>query len=165
MRKHWSDRLPLSACEAAVEWAKRQPSLAVAWERCGRGDWMLWLLARHSAERGLLVIAAADCAALALPFARGDSALAAIENAVAWAEGQVGIETVGDAADAAFADAAASYAAFADAAAAYAAASAFAGAGAATAAAYAAYAAADDAAVLAQCAAIVRYWFPLPPKL
>lgn len=34
----------LNPCPEALEWAKQQPSLYVAWEVCERSDWMFWLL-------------------------------------------------------------------------------------------------------------------------
>ena len=36
----------LGACQEAVAWANNK-SLAEVWATCHRGDWMLWLLARH----------------------------------------------------------------------------------------------------------------------
>ena len=135
--KHWSDGLPADACDPAVEWCRSQPSLAVAWSRCKNGSWMLWLLAERNANRPKIVMAAACCAELALPYAQGDEALAAVQIAVGWADGQLSLEVVrAAAADANAAAYAAAYAADADAAdAAYA----------ADAAAYAADAAADAA--------------------
>ena len=36
----------LDACNEAIEWAKIQPSAAVAWSACENIDWMTWLLRR-----------------------------------------------------------------------------------------------------------------------
>ena len=48
---HWSAKLEtLHACSDAIEWARKQPSLAVAWAACERGDWMLWLIGRLDAS-------------------------------------------------------------------------------------------------------------------
>ena len=195
--KHWSRVLPDNACGNAVEWARKQPSAAAAWKSCERGDWMLWLAGKWcetETERKRLVLAACECARLALPHVKKGELrpLRAIETAEQWARGENGV-TLGDvraarrAAGAAYAagaaaayaaDAAAAYAADAAAyaadAAAYAAAAAAADAAdaaaadAADAAAYAAaYAAADAAArksILSQCADIVRGHYPKPPK-
>ena len=69
---HWSDALTrMSACDGAVEWARTQPSYAVAWRRCARPDWLLWLAGRCCrtlAQRRALVLAACDCAETALRF-------------------------------------------------------------------------------------------------
>jgi hypothetical protein len=136
MATHWSTALErLNACDDAVKWALTQPSLAVAWRNCERGDWMLWLLARLDADRPTMVRAAACCAELALPYA-GETepeCMAAIQAAVGWADGELSIEVV-DAAGAA-ADAAAD----------------------------AAYAARSR--TLSQCADIARAWFPCPPRM
>ena len=67
---HWSDALaPLGACPDAVAWARTQPSYAVAWRRCTRPDWLLWLAGqrcRTLAQRRAIVLAACDCAETAL---------------------------------------------------------------------------------------------------
>ena len=36
----------LNSCKEGLTWAKSQPSLAEAWEKCERSDWMWWLLKR-----------------------------------------------------------------------------------------------------------------------
>jgi hypothetical protein len=138
---------------------------------------MLWLLGRiagppESADRKRLVLAACDCAELALPHVRDEwvrsIAEATLEVTRAWAHDSQESARVREARSlcwSAAADAAAAYAAAdaADAAAAYAAADA---ADAAAAAAYAADASAASAArrrVLKQCADIVRAHYPVAP--
>jgi hypothetical protein len=143
----------LGACREATEWVGDMPSKR-AWETCHRGDWLLWLSARVGVDRKLVVLAACDCAELALKHvpAGENRPREAIETARAWTRGEANIEQVRDAAAAA--DAAAAYAAAA--------------ADAAGAAAYAAEAAADaaDAAgaartkVRRQCADLVRARIP-----
>ena len=82
MKSHWSDRLTeLGACTPAVEWARRQTSLAVAWKKCKRGDWMLWLLSRLSGEPGSdarkkLCLATCDCAEQSAHLATSDGQMA-----------------------------------------------------------------------------------------
>jgi hypothetical protein len=176
----------LNACEEAVEWVKTQPNAATAWRECQRGDWMLWLLGRlsskpESADRRKLVLAACACARLSLQYVpKGDDRpRLAIETAERWArdEGPT-LDKVRAAARAAVSvTCAAMCAACATDAAAYAASAAYAYAAAAAdasdAAAYAAYAAAADAAsdaaarakTLADCADIVRKFYPRPPSL
>ncbi len=143
----------MRACEEALKWAESLDSLEDAWAECQRGDWMLWLLARsvggsRSQSRKRFVLAACQCARLALPYVLKDDIrpLKAIETAEAWARGEATISAVREAARAAaYAADAANAADAADAAAraaAYAADAAYAAAFAAYAADYAAYAAA-----------------------
>ena len=174
MNKHWSDDLPKNACKKAVIWARTQESTQQAWDACERGDWMLWLLARWNADRKKLVLAACECARLALKYVpKGEKRpLRAIETTERWAKGQATLKEVKSAAAAAYAAYAAylvtpayiAYAAYA----AYAAAIAYA-AGAANAVADAAAAAttisstACDSLLLEE-AKIVRKYFPKYPK-
>src|SRR3989304_5262120 len=132
-RKYWSDALKqYNPCADALAWARTQPSAAVAWRDCTRGDWMLWLVGQlsgppESASRKALVLTACACARLALPHvpASEERPRIAIETAEQWAGGRNGgmLENV---------KRAAAYAAYA----------AYAAADAAASAAYAAYAAA-----------------------
>jgi hypothetical protein len=135
----------LGACEEAVEWAEPYSTLADAWEKCERGDWMLWLAGKARAKlctRQQLVLAACECARLALGHvpAGEDRPRVAIETAERWARGEATLAEVRKAAAAAYA----TYAAYA-AAAANAAAAAYAADAADADAAYAADAAADAA--------------------
>ncbi len=173
----------MEPCGDALEWAEGYDTIEEAWEKCERGDWMLWLLEKLSGDpkseaRKKLVLIACRCARLSLPCVKKGEKRPrkAIETAEAWAHGGVGVtlEDVRTAAAAAYAAYAAAYAAAAYAAyaAAYAAYAAHAAAYAAHAAAYAAYAAADatDAAdarwsTLKKCADIVREYYPEAPTL
>ncbi len=38
----------MGACDDALVWLEDYASLADAWEKCDRGDWMLWLLRQLS---------------------------------------------------------------------------------------------------------------------
>jgi hypothetical protein len=164
MKAHWSEKLnAMGACADAVEWAHTQPSLAVAWRECERGDWMLWLAGRLIGQSGSMahrrvVKAAVSCARLALPIWKAkhptdDRPRLAIVAAERWAKAPS--EANRKAAYAAYA-AAAAYAAYAAAAAAAAAYAAYAYAAYAAAAAAAAYAAAAYAAADAADAASAR---------
>jgi len=180
----------MGACNAGMEYARSHRTMQEAWDKCGRGDWMLWLLGRlagppASKSRKELVLAACACARLSLDHipAGEKRPLAAIEMAEAWARGQDGasLDDVRRAAEAttayASAHAATAYAAAAAAASAYAAA---ASGYAATASGYAAaaydYAAYDyDYAAYAsgyarkktllRCAEIVRSMYPKAPRM
>ena len=159
--------ISIEACSEARKWAKGK-TLAEIWDQCERIDWICWLLGRMEGKEGwpdrkAIVLAACSFAELALPFVKAgeERPRQAIETARAWARGEVTrleVKIARDAAaDAAYADAAAT-ADYAAAAAAYAAntadyAAAYAAYAAADTAAYAAYAAADGAANAARAAA------------
>jgi hypothetical protein len=156
----------LGACEEAVEFA-RGKSLAEAWEKCERADWMLWLLGKQIGKKGwpdrkMLVLLACLCAETSLKFipTGEERPRKAIETARAWCEGKATLEEIraaAAAADAAYAAyAAAAYAAYA--AAAYAAYAAAAAAYAADAAAYAA----GRTASLKKMAEMIRAAVPVP---
>ena len=170
MKTHIKKLKELHACREAVEWAGQFDTKQEAWDKCVRGDWMLWLLGKLSGDsdsdsRKELVTIACKCARLALKYVpEGEKRpLKAIQTAEKWTHGKATLQQVRDAAyDAAAAAAAYDAAAYAAAAAAYAAAAA------AAAAAYAAYAdayayaaaAAARKKILSQCADIVRECYP-----
>src|ERR1017187_8579548 len=61
----------LGACPEAVAWRGKR-DLKTTWAKCERGDWMLWLAGNMADKKGWptrqqVVIAACDCAELALP--------------------------------------------------------------------------------------------------
>jgi len=129
----------LRACPEAIEWAAQYKNPAEAWEKCSRGDWMLWLLGRLSGQaesesRKRLVLAACACVRLALNrVPKGEKRpRKAIVTAERWAKGEgVTLRDVRHAASAA----------------------------------YAAYAAAAEKRnALKRCADIVRKFYPKPPK-
>ena len=144
----------MDACSDAVEWAKQFSSLQKAWDKCERGDWMLWLVGNMShnvKSRKKLVLCACECARLSLKYVKkGETRpVIAIETAEKLVMGEASINEVRIAADAAYgaaAYAAAAYAAYA----AYGA---------------AAYAAAARLKTLKKCADIVRKHYPKCPKI
>ena len=120
---HWSEHLlALGACLEAVAWARAQPDLPTAWQRCENGAWMLWLAGKSAGEpwsdaRRPLVLAVCGCVRLGLPewrrhFPDDDRPLQLLETAESWARGTGATpEHVRAAASAAAASAAAAYAA------------------------------------------------------
>ena len=146
----------IGACTEAVEWAKdhKWPD---AWQKCERGDWMLWLCGAMQGKEGWpprqqIVLVACDCVELVLPifekkYPDDKRVRECLETTRKWVNGEATIEDVRKARAAAYA---AAIAATADAATAtadaYVANAAAIAANAADAAANAAYAdAADDA--------------------
>ena len=160
----------LGACCEAVEWAEKYKTPKAAWRACKNGSWMLWLCGRvagppDSDSRRKLVLVAAECAELALPFVRNEKMRAICESTIqtcyAYAWGEAELDDMRSAARAAYAAARASDASYAAEAAFHA----------ARAAARAASDAASDAAraasarskMMAACAEIVRANYPESP--
>ena len=104
-RKHWSDRLNdlapyRSDCPKVIAWARTQPSLAVAWSKCERADWMVEIAARTIRLQGsvahrALVLALCACARRALPYVRSyDKTESAVCTTEEWARRKASIEQV-----------------------------------------------------------------------
>ncbi len=65
---NFKDKLvELNACEEATQWAGNK-TIEVIWKTCPRGDWLLWLAAKLSVNKRLLVTAACDCAETVLKY-------------------------------------------------------------------------------------------------
>jgi hypothetical protein len=104
----------LNACADAQEWvAKTKGTPAKIWGKNHQADWMLWLAAKASVDRKLVVIAACAVARTALKHVKPGETRPqkAIETAEAWCRGEATIEQVRSAANAAYAAYAAAYAA------------------------------------------------------
>jgi len=111
--KRWTRELvKLDACQEAVDWSQQFETFEEAWSRCERGDWMLWLMGKRAGEpdsdsRRQLVLAACQCARLALPYVQKgeERPLKAIETAEKWArrEDNITLKDVEAAAHAAYA--------------------------------------------------------------
>ncbi len=83
-----------SACQPAMDWLGDRDS-GQMWADCERPDWLLWWAA-HAVPRQELVLAACDCAELALRFvpANEHRPRLAIETARRWATGEATVEEV-----------------------------------------------------------------------
>jgi hypothetical protein len=92
------------ACRDARTWATGRTVSEDSWLACERGDWLLWIAARLGVDRRLVVLAACDCARLALPrIPEGEHRpRLAIETAERWTKGEATIEEVYIAASAAY---------------------------------------------------------------
>ena len=99
----------LGACLEAVEWASHFKTLQEVWDKCERGDWMLWLLGEQaggsrSKSFKKLVITTCKCARLSLKYIpkKEKRPLAAIQTAEKWARGEknISLQDVKNAADA-----------------------------------------------------------------
>ena len=165
-------KLNTIACPEAIEWASSQKgSFQDAWDKCPRGDWMLWLLGRTKADHKKLVLVNCKIARTVLRYVPEDEKrpLRAIKTAEAWVKGKATLEEVKKSA---YASNAAVYVAADDADAAFAAANAYAAAAYAADASYntayyaASYANAayNTAKSLLNSANIIRELFPKPPR-
>jgi len=78
----------LKACKDAVVWVTTlETDLASeVWDRCERGDWLLWLAGELGADRKLLVSAACASARTSLPYIKDPQALEIATKALASAE-------------------------------------------------------------------------------
>ena len=147
------------ACEEGIKYSKQFTDPQKWWDNFERGDWMLWVIWRcinrkDETQLRKLTGVKVKCARLAQHSMKDQRSLDALDVAEQYSNGEVDLNTLKDAAYAAYAaDDAAAAAAYA---AAYAAANdaAYAAANAAAAAAYAAYAAANDAADAAAANAV-----------
>jgi hypothetical protein len=87
----------MGACASARDWVGAR-DLPTAWAECQEPSWMFWLAGR-TVSRQALVLAACDCAELALKYvpAGEDRPRIAIETARKWARGEATIEQVHEA--------------------------------------------------------------------
>ena len=87
-----------NACREALIWLDAQPAqdLASIWATCPRGDWLLWLCryATPKIDLKVLVRAAVECAALALPHTTDPRVSACIDATRGWCEGTVSDEAL-----------------------------------------------------------------------
>jgi hypothetical protein len=152
----------LGACSDAVNWVSIQDGTAQEiWDRCERGDWMLWYAAKAKHDAREVGMAACLCAREALPYvpAGEDRPRVCIETTERWCNGTATIDEVKKSRDAYAARAGAASASAAAAADAAYSAAASADAAAAADAAYSAAASADAAAAraAAACSADAAY--------
>ena len=100
IKKYIAELEKLGACSEAIKAAKKYTTSQKLWDDCGRGDWMLWLIARTQHDRKQLVLAACACARLSLKYvpAGEDRPRIAIETAEKWArdEGATSLKYVPD---------------------------------------------------------------------
>ena len=103
--------IAVGACCEAIEWADKYKTPKAAWMACKNGSWMLWLCGRvaglpDSDSRRKLVLVAAECAELALPFVRDEEMRAICESTIqtcyAYAWGEAELDDMRSAARAAY---------------------------------------------------------------
>jgi hypothetical protein len=118
--------IELNACSDAIEWV-RDMSLKEAWNKCERGDWMLWLAFIMKDKLGWsdikqITLAKVKCARLVQHLMKDERSLKALDIAEKWAKNEATDKELKAAAYAAYdayAGAVAAYAAYAAAYAAY----------------------------------------------
>ena len=83
------------ACTDAYEWAESLGfELETIYNTCERGEWLLWWAGRRDIDRKVLVKAAVECAALALPYTDDQRVHDCISVTRAWCEGKATDEVV-----------------------------------------------------------------------
>lgn len=94
----------IDACDPAIEYARKYPTLAAAWDACDNLEWMLWLCDRALTPQQRTLLAC-DLAETALPYAgEGETLLQCLFTlhiSREWAAGQEDDETRAAAGDAA----------------------------------------------------------------
>ena len=103
-----------NACYEAVEYRKQFKTFKEAWEKCHRGDWMLWIANKEGVDKRLLTLAKARCAKTVIHLMKDKRSIKAVEVAEAYGNGEASEEDLKKAyiaAAAVYADAAAAYSA------------------------------------------------------
>lgn len=72
-------------CKDAIKYYGTKKSFEQAWNDCPRGDWMLWIAARLSIDRKLLVLSAVRCARTVQDLMTDERSLKALDVAEMWA--------------------------------------------------------------------------------
>ncbi len=91
----------LNACEEAREWAGDK-SWEEVYTTCHRGDWLLWLFAKtNPKDLRLLTLAKGHCANTVRLLMADQRSIDAVDAAIAFGEGRIGVEELKDAASAA----------------------------------------------------------------
>lgn len=99
----------LNTCESAIKWVEENnlTELRDAWDKCYRGDWMLWLYKKlKPANLRELTLAKGHCANTVRYLMKDERSITAVDTAIAFGEGRA----TRDELDAAAYDAAAAYA-------------------------------------------------------
>ena len=90
----------IDACGEAIDWASTQKgSFQKSWDKCPRGDWLLWLLVRSKSDNKKIVLASCKIARTVLKYIPTveKRPLVAIQTAEAWVRGEATLEEVREA--------------------------------------------------------------------
>jgi hypothetical protein len=94
----------LDACVEATEWCAENKikTIEEAWEKCERGDWMLWLYRKlYPDNLRELTLAKGHCANTIRHLMRDERSINAVDAAIAFGEGKISKVELGDYASAA----------------------------------------------------------------
>lgn len=93
MKEHVKYLIELNACQKAIDYAEQFKTLQITWDKCERGDWMLWLLGKQDKNRKKLVLTTCQCARLSLKFVpkKEKRPLRTIETVEKWANNVEGV--------------------------------------------------------------------------
>jgi hypothetical protein len=86
-------------CLDALAWYKEQPDSRTAWEKCHRGDWMLWIATKLGIDDRILTLAKGHCAATVLHLMKDKRSRDAVHAAINYGEGKINRAQLEKAAD------------------------------------------------------------------
>ena len=116
----------LRACDEAQKYFANASTIEEVVKTCPRGDWGLWLASRLNVDKRLLTLTAGHCANTVRHLMKDPRSIAAVDAAIAFGEGRIGVDELEEArkgardadnaaaASAASAASSAAYAAYAD---------------------------------------------------
>jgi hypothetical protein len=81
----------INACKGAKEWILQTGyDFKTAWEKCERGDWLLfWAEKDPNVSKRNLVWAAGECATIAIPRMRDQRSIDAVNACIAFGNGEI----------------------------------------------------------------------------
>jgi len=81
----------IDACNEAKKWIKKTGyDFKTAWEKCERGDWLLfWAENDPNVSKRNLVWAAGECATIAMPRMRDQRSIDAVNACIAFGKGEI----------------------------------------------------------------------------
>lgn len=76
------DLKKLNPCSYGIEFVKNCNDIFDAWNKCQRGDWMLWLASKLKIDHRLLILAKGKCAETVLHLMEDDRSKGAVKAAI-----------------------------------------------------------------------------------
>jgi len=87
----------LGACSEAREYFANASSIEEVVKTCPRGDWGLWLACRLNVDKRLLTLAKGHCANTVRHLMKDPRSTAAVDAAIAYGEGRIGVDELEEA--------------------------------------------------------------------
>jgi hypothetical protein len=77
----------INACNSGAKWADSQSSYREAWDKCERGDWMLWIAKKQGVDLRVLTRAKVECAKVVEHLIKDERSINALRVAERFADG------------------------------------------------------------------------------